>query len=207
MIYLQPRYVKDMYPSHWGLMITPKGSVKQALLADFPWAADNQAFTTKFNPERFFTWLMKLRVYQPTNLFVTVPDRLFDAEGTLALYRKYAYRIRNMGFKTALVAQNGLENKKHWPEFDTLFIGGSTDWKKEPAGGLFCCRRAKDMGKWVHVGRLNGESAVKRFILAGADSCDGTNIVFAPDKNWPGMQHWPLQMPLMPDPPLKKKRP
>lgn len=202
MIYLQPRYVEGMYPSHWGLMITPHGSVRQSRLADYRWAADNQAFTSQFNPGKFFKWLVKLQTYQGTCLFVTVPDRLFDAPGTLALYRRYAHRVRKLGFPTALVAQNGLETVKRWPQYDCLFIGGSTDWKKDPSGGLWCCRRAKAEGKWVHVGRLNSKLAVNRFILAGADSCDGTNVVFKPTAGWKAMQNWPLQIPLMPDPRL-----
>jgi hypothetical protein len=202
MIYLQPKHIPGMDPDYWGLMITPKGSVPQAQLANYRWAADNGAFTNKFNEQKFFNWLRGLIPYRQSCLFVTCPDRLYDAPSTMAMYRTYAREIRGLGFKVAFVAQSGMERipLNRWPKSpEALFIGGSYDWKREWTGGYYCAHVGKRRGLWVHVGRLNGKKIIDSYVLAGADSADGTNIIFRPKQNWPKMQHWPMQPALLPD--------
>lgn len=53
MIYLQPSYVHGMTPDNWGVLATAHGSIAERHLGTFRWGADNQAFTGKFDPERF----------------------------------------------------------------------------------------------------------------------------------------------------------
>jgi EAL domain-containing protein (putative c-di-GMP-specific phosphodiesterase class I) len=76
-----------------------------------------------------------------------------------------------------------------WPDFDVLFIGGTTDWKLGPEARLLVAH-AKELGKFVHMGRVN---SLRRFRYAeaiGCDSADGTYVTYAPDVNLPNILHW-----------------
>jgi hypothetical protein len=65
--------------------------------------------------------------------------------------------------------------------FDVLFIGGSTEWKLGQHA-IDCIRWAKRLGLPVHVGRVNSQRRFRHFQLVGADFCDGTGPVYAPDR-------------------------
>lgn len=88
--------------------------------------------------------------------------------------------IRELGFPTAFVAQDGQEYLPiPWDAFDCLFVGGSTAWKlSEPAYALV--REAKRRGKWCHMGRVNSWRRIRAAAMSGYDSCDGTYIAYNP---------------------------
>jgi hypothetical protein len=99
---------------------------------------------------------------------------------TLELYSEYAPQIRALGYKVALVAQDGLEDLP-WPErYDALFVGGTTGWKMSDAAD-WCIRKAQKAGVWVHVGRVNSQQRIRHFAVMGVDSVDGTTIAYEPD--------------------------
>jgi hypothetical protein len=141
------------------------------------WAADNEAFTRGFDPDRFFSWLKLLQPFRDRCLFVVVPDVVYNTIGTLERYRWWAWRIKERGWPVAFVAQDGQELLSLPPEFDWLFIGGSTEWKMSAAADD-CIYRAKASGKRVHIGRVNGMRRFWHFGMIGADSADGTMIRF-----------------------------
>lgn len=196
MMYLQPSYVDGMHPGDWGLLATAHGSVALRHLGRFLWGADNQAFTDKFDAARFYPWLERMLPYQANNLFVACPDVVGSCAATLARYAEHAPRIAALGYTVALVGQDGLERVTDWPDAGALFVGGSTTWK-EGIGALACIRRAKALGWWVHVGRVNSKRRFDHFQIAGADSCDGTFVKFGGQANWRRMRHWPIQRPLL----------
>ena len=72
-----------------------------------PWAGDNQAFTQGFDPDIFFPWLDTMSPYRDNCLFLTVPDVVGDAVGTVNLWRKWAGRFH--GWPLAFVAQDGID--------------------------------------------------------------------------------------------------
>ncbi len=195
-MYLQPSYVKGMTPDLWGLINTPHGSMAVRHLEVYRWAADNQAFTGQFDERTFFDWLERMLPYQATNLFVAVPDVVGDCAETLRRFEHYAPRVRELGYKVALVAQDGLEHVKNWPSFDWLFIGGSDDWKESFGMGR-CCARAIALGCDDHYGRCNSKRRFDLAQLLGCSTADGTFVKFGGQANWRRMRHWPAQMPLL----------
>lgn len=182
-----------------GLLITPDNGYERQV-TDFPaFAVDNGMYglaarhkEDKFDAERFFAWLDKL---PRTALFVAVPDVLHfvkfdgvdkevpvgDAALTLAQFPLYAARIRAMGFKTALVGQDGIEELMgyiRWDLVDAVFLGGSTEWKLG-AGARTLVDEAKQRGLHVHMGRVNSYKRLQFAQDIGCDSADGTFLAFA----------------------------
>lgn len=176
-----------------GLILTPR-SYGVAVVGAGPWAADNGCFS---NPEGFdlpayLTWLNAMAANNglDTCLFATAPDVVGDAEETLRRSLPALPMIRELGYRAALVAQDGLETLSvPWDEFDCLFVGGSTEWKlSEHAYRLV--READERGKWTHMGRVNSYRRLKAAAVGGYDSADGTFLAFGPDKNLPRLLAW-----------------
>jgi hypothetical protein len=153
------------------------------------WAVDNGCFAKgdKFDAEAWFAWVETL----PTNnLFVVAPDVVGDAVATWQRSEPWLDRIRQLGHPAALVAQDGIEDTEiQWDRFDTLFIGGSTEWKLSDTV-VALIAEAHAHGKWVHVGRVNSARRFRHFAAAGADSADGTFLAFGPVKNLPRLLSW-----------------
>lgn len=107
---------------------------------------------------------------------------LADPQETWARSAPVLPLLREAGWAAALVAQDGLGvNQVPWEELDTLFIGGTTDWKlSEAAYGLV--RAAAERGVPAHVGRVNSLQRLTAFAAAGATSADGTCLAFGPDR-------------------------
>ena len=112
--------------SHFGYMASPRNRGKALLLEGRPWGGDCGAFTGVFDEKAYFDWLNKMRIFQPTCLFVVIPDVIYQAAATLALFRIYAERVRKMGFPIALVAQNGLIPYQEGVFYDDT--ADYTDW-------------------------------------------------------------------------------
>ena len=165
----------------FGILTTPgMGGVPEGIKSGMRWAADNEAFTKEFRPGVFFPWLEKLEAYKKTCLFVTCPDVVGDAKKTLDLFYKFSCRLS--GWAVALVAQDGQENLIFPPSKDwqALFIGGTTVWKMSN-GAIDCIHRAQELGKRVHIGRVNYLRRYTHFAsLDGSENftCDGTRVRF-----------------------------
>lgn len=156
-----------------------------------PWAADNDCFTLgdRFELSRYMEFLAECQPSgRHTCLFANAPDVLGDAQATLRRSMPVLDRIRGMGFKGALVAQNGMVDLP-FADFDALFIGGTTEFKlSHQARDL--TRRAKDAGKWVHMGRVNSALRLRTAAMWGCDSVDGNYLRFGPKVNAPKMLRW-----------------
>ncbi len=164
-----------------GILATPSDyGIRRAIQDGAAWAADNNAFTQGFEPERFFNWLDFMRSHQSQCLFVTVPDMVGNAIATLESFRWWAWRIKALGWPVAFVAQDGQENLPLPPEFDVLFVGGSTEWKESQAA-IDCIKRAQAAGRRIHIGRVNWwrRYSLFRQITGSEDfTCDGTRQRF-----------------------------
>ena len=189
MIYLSG-CVRDDLPLGVGVMLSP--NMGNRLPPDRVFALDNGAFskTVPFSPMAFIRLLERHRDDQDRCLFAVAPDVVADAAATLDLSRHWMPLIRDMGYRVALVAQDGLESLVvPWESFDALFMGGTTGWKlSESAYHLMA--EAKRQGKHVHAGRVNSLRRLRTMAMAGSDSADGTFIAFAPDHNTRRMQRW-----------------
>lgn len=201
MIYLTASYKQSVQSADGalhelglGYMQTPQAGVRLTMLSQLNaiWAADNGCFSqgASFNLASYLAWLTKLKPVIANCLFATAPDVVADAEATWKRSESALPLLRQLGYKAALVAQDGIETMPIvWDAFDCLFIGGTTEWKlSETAYKLTA--EAKKRGKWAHMGRVNSR---KRLIMAAAggyDSADGTSIAFGPDKRLPQLVRW-----------------
>jgi hypothetical protein len=154
------------------------------------WAGDNGAFTGTFRHDRFLNWLSGLTNLSDTCLFVAVPDVLGNWQGTLQKFQMYESILRKYGFPLALVGQDGFcADEVKWDKIDAFFVGGSNDWKFSQ-GAAKAISRAKDMGKWVHMGRVNSYKRLRLAQVLGCDSADGNHVKFKPDVNAKHIIKW-----------------
>lgn len=159
-------------------------------IPDGAWiCADNGCFGKGYpGDDRWYQWVLELPLERVR--FVVAPDVVADAAATMARSTPWLSRIRALGHKAAFVAQDGLEDMTvPWDDFDVLFIGGSTEWKLG-AHARDLIRQAKSLGKWVHMGRVNSLTRLRRAAQSGCDSADGTYIAFGPDQNLPKVLGW-----------------
>ena len=183
----------------FGIITTPAhGGIVDGIKAGMVWAADNEAFTVGFKPERFFPWLERMKPYRDTCLFITVPDVVGDAVATLARWDKWVHRFTS--WPLAFVAQNGQESLPMPASFDALFIGGSTEWK-ESGAAIECIKRGQKRGTHIHIGRVNWGRRYRMFrVLEGSEhfTCDGTRTRFAGvDKSLSAWGAYQAQPPLL----------
>jgi hypothetical protein len=175
----------------FGALLTPQmgNVIPDGVIYGIDNGCFNPKVSAKFKAASYLAWLDKRDRH--SCLFATAPDVVGDAAATLERSLPLLPRIRALGFKAALVAQDGLELLDiPWDAFDVLFIGGSTEWKLGAAARALCLE-ARARGKWVHVGRVNSE---KRLTICAeqleADSADGTFLKFGPKINIPRLRAW-----------------
>lgn len=186
MIYLSGCIVEHRHP-RLGFLMTPDMGNK--IPDDAILAADNACFNNPkaYSNERYQAFLQRLP--RERTLFATAPDILGDHAGTVRRSLPILGWLREGGFKSAFVAQDGWnEWSTPWYAIDVLFIGGSTEFKFR--GGRESVKAAKKRGKWCHMGRVNSLERLRAAIGIGCDSADGTFLKFGPDKNWPRLRGW-----------------
>jgi hypothetical protein len=132
-----------------------------------------------------------------------MPDLVGNAAGTLPLVDGYDRALGWSGIDTAegetpwaLVLQDGMEHLDcdFWfRQHSALFIGGSTRWKLSRAA-YDLVQHGRQLGKWVHMGRVNSFRRLKTAFEWGCDSVDGTGFVKAPDVLVPRFLRWLLAL-------------
>lgn len=174
-------------------VLTQPASLHRSYVAPFPvWAADNGCFTKgeSFVLADYLRWLASFRDLAPRCAFATAPDVVCDAAATWRRSAPVFAQLRALGFKAALVAQNGIEAVDvAWGEFDALFLGGDTEWKLSRHARAITAE-AKRRGKWVHMGRVNSMRRLEIAADFGCDSVDWNYLGFGPDTNLPKMLGW-----------------
>lgn len=150
------------------------GGLFDALKTGCPWMIDNNAFGGNFKESRWLRSLGRMKEFKETCIGVPVPDVVADHAGTLEMFWRYEHAVRSAGYPVAFVSQDGAApSGVPWDRIDCLFIGGSNEHKLG-AEGRRLIEFAKQMGKWVHVGRVNSPKRMRMF--PDCDSCDGTSI-------------------------------
>ena len=187
-----------MQAGELGLLITPNDKRRSTHRPSFTWAADNGCFSPKnWTVERWWSWFVSERENAKNCIFATAPDRVGNADETMAQATPWLRRIRALGFPAALVAQDGVEKHRiPWDDFDVLFLGGSTAWKLSDHA-FQLSHEARRRSKGVHMGRVNSG---KRWRIAdsfGCTSADGTFLAFGPKKNLPRLRVWTDQQPTL----------
>ena len=191
--YLSGTLTKYLDPHPFlGLLIQPDTRSMKRRVAEFEvWGADNGCFAkgSDFDLDRYLSWLDSMASHRESCLFATAPDVVGDPRATVARSLPVLPLIRGLGYKSAMVAQDGFEfmleaDPSLWDRFDVLFLGGSTDWKigADPSPEyirMFAEAHRRD--KWVHMGRVNSQ---KRVTIAshglGCSSGDGNYLKFNP---------------------------
>lgn len=169
------RTLASKWPTYLGLMTTPGNgnSIGSLVATGLPWAADNGAYSG-FDATKFRAFLAKLKG-QPRCLFVVAPDVVGDARTTLDLFSDWVNEVAASGQPVACVGQDGAESLDvPWGLFQAWFIGGSTKWKLSQASADLTAK-AKSLGKWVHMGRVNSMRRLTAAADMGCDSVDGSS--------------------------------
>jgi hypothetical protein len=112
--------------------------------------------------------------YRGQCLFMAGGDIVGNSEATLETYAEFGHYFT--GWPLAYVAQNGAEDLPIPADCAAVFIGGDTEWKVSDAA-VSVIKRAQDMGKHIHIGRVNWFKRYKAFsIMEGSEhfTCDGT---------------------------------
>lgn len=172
-----------------GQMCTPAEG--RAPLPGVTWAADNGCFGKGYPGDaRWIAWLERHSADADRCLFATAPDVVADSAATLRRSALWYSAIRSLGYRPALVAQDGLRVADvPWHDVDALFIGGSTPWKLD-SNATTLAHAAKARGKWLHMGRVNSGKRWRYAESIGCDSVDGTFLTFGPDTNLPRLRAW-----------------
>ena len=173
----------EVNKTHVGLLMTPRTWKMHSLKEhDIYWAGDNDCYTGNFNANTFLDWLSGDALqYRNRCLFVVCPDVVYDAQATLDLYKSWRLKIKSLGYPVALALQDGVEKLNLKWDFDAVFVGGSTEWKMSLAV-IELLQKAKSLGKWCHVGRVNSIKRMRHF-WGFADSFDGTDYVHHPEES------------------------
>src|SRR4051812_25734330 len=119
-----PEAVRLMEAGTIGLMGTPY-SRPAAVARSRTWAADNGAFRRAPAPADLLRYLVDMAPWRESCLFAVAPDRWGDAALTLHLAAPVLPAIRELGYRAALAAQDGLADQViPWDTFDALMVGG-----------------------------------------------------------------------------------
>lgn len=176
-----------------GIMFQPGMGNNPQIFAFWSYALDNGCYAQgeKFDAGEWLEWLAGLRRYRARCLFAVAPDVLGDATATWERARPFLPTIRQLGFRAALVAQDGFDNTKvDWDALDALFVGGTTEWKLAEHGGYAAALEAKRHRKWTHLGRVNSLRRLRAAKTALFDSTDGTYVKHGPDQLLPRVYEW-----------------
>ena len=160
-----------VYPDFVGQLITPLTRRRNRMRKDF--GIDNGAFS-KFDEQKFLNELRKQTPYRESCRFVASPDVVCDAPATLRNF--HAWKARLSDWPISFVLQDGVQSRDvPWYEIASIFIGGSDRFKDSKVVEE-CIGIAKELGHWIHVGRVNGCWRMERFEHLKSDSVDGTGI-------------------------------
>ena len=180
MLYLSPVWhsLSPMYRGRFGyIQNLHNGGVGQGIVAGYPWMLDNGAFTDKWTEAAWLGALERWQPYTATCIAAVCPDVVGDSAATLARFDVYEPVIRQYGYPVAFVTQDGLTmDALPWDRFEVLFVGGTDKHKMQESYPFI--EEAKRRNKWVHVGRVNSISRMRRFFMA--DSCDGIHLTLSP---------------------------
>ncbi len=165
-------YLAGKYPGKIGWLMSPGGFKEPR--AWLPYAIDNGKYSsykngTPWNEEAFFNLLDRCRFSRYKPDWVAVPDEVGDKEKTIQLWSQYEHRVKQYGWRTAFVVQDGM-TPNDVQDCDVVFVGGTDDWKWRNAA-LFAATFPR-----VHVGRVNWWDKLEYCERLGIESCDGTGF-------------------------------
>lgn len=175
------------HPGLIGHLYSPGGQTGP--FAEVPYALDNGAFGafTRKGPFDVGAWHDLLDWAATTGQaprWCLVPDVVGDRHETLRAWDRHAATAAAHGWPLAFAAQDGMTFADVPREAEVVFLGGSTEWKRQAI--VPWCQRFRR----VHVGRINTYKWLWFCADAGAESCDGTGWTRGDIKQWRGLETW-----------------
>lgn len=174
------------YPGQLGHLYSPGG--QRGPHPWLPYALDNGRFGAWANGTawRESAWRALLEWARNSGQaprWVLVPDVVADPAATLAEWRRWAPVAAAYGWPLAFAAQDGHRVEDVPSDANVVFLGGTTDWKRQ-AIRPWCERFPR-----IHVGRINTHRWLRYCAAAGAESVDGTGWLRAGPHGdqWQGM--------------------
>lgn len=166
-------YLAGRYTGRIGWLVGPKAMPKTKFRYWIPFALDNDAFSawtngTEWDESAWFEMLDYIKAFRLDPLWVLVPDVVADREATLEKWAKYSPIVDRYGFKKAFAVQDGMTVGDIPSGVDTLFVGGTTEWKWRTA------QMWTETDCNVHIGRVNSVEKLVYCEGIGVASVDGT---------------------------------
>lgn len=160
----------------WGLMVSATGEHRTEGFERY--ALDNGAYTAyqqgkPWSAAAFVALVEKLGAGAD---FVAVPDIVAGGLGSLRLSEAWLPRLKGVGVPLLIPVQDGMVPADVRPLLGPrvgIFVGGSVPWKLATVrawGAL-----ARELGVYLHVGKVNTARRIALCASAGADSFDGTS--------------------------------
>jgi len=144
---------------------------------DRVWACDNGAFSGL--DVAAFVAMVDACPPDDKCLFLVVPDVVANWEATVAQWVRWEPRLR--AYPLAIVLQDGVTaSAVPWDDCAAVFIGGSTRFKMSGEARTIASY-ALARGKWVHMGRVNGQDRFRYAASIGVQSVDGSSFSRFPD--------------------------
>lgn len=159
----------------WRLLVSAAGVLRTE---GFKYALDNGAWSAyaqgrPFDERQFETALRKLGGGAD---WTVLPDVVAGGERSLELSLRWMRRVLDSSPAALLAVQDGMSVETVRPLVGArigIFVGGSTRWKLGTMREWG--RLAREVGVWLHVGRVNTARRIMSCAFAGATSFDGTS--------------------------------
>lgn len=169
----------------WRLLVSAASTHHQS--EGFPYAIDNGAWTyhqkgVPFDDERFRKLVRRMGANAD---FIVVPDIVGGGLASLRLSARWLNELHVTKRPLLIPVQEGMEAGDVRPFLGSdvgIFVGGiDADWKEQTSirvwGPL-----AREVGCYLHVGRVNSVRRIRICQDAGASSFDGTSPLIRPFK-------------------------
>lgn len=159
----------------WRLLVSAAACLRNE---GFPYALDNGAWSafTQNRPFDFPAFEKALSKMGSGADWTVVPDIVAGGLSSLELSLSWLPRVLSSSPRALIAVQDGMRTCDLRPFLGRnvgIFVGGSTEWKLRTM--LDWSVLGKEVGCWVHVGRVNTCTRIRLCSLYGVDSFDGTS--------------------------------
>ena len=169
------RNLKALHQAGWRLLVSPSCLRTEG----FTYALDNGAWSSytqgrPFNSRAFERALSQLGRNAD---WTTLPDIVAGGHASLQLSLRWMQRVLNESPYALLAVQDGLTPDDVVPFLGKrvgIFVGGSTAWKEATLSQWGALGR--QIGCWIHVGRVNSARRIRLCAMAGVTSFDGSSV-------------------------------
>lgn len=159
----------------WRILVSAAGPLRNE---GFPYALDNGAWSayTAGRPFDEALFVRALRKMGALADWTVIPDIVAGGAPSLELSLRWMRQVLDESPRALLAVQDGISPADVRPflgERVGIFVGGSTPYKLKtmPAWGSL----ARELGCWLHIGRVNTGRRIRDCSAAGATSFDGTS--------------------------------